>query len=501
MYANFSSLSNFSTRLFALLFAVAFVFSACKKDPDPTPAPPPSNTLTAAAGIDQETQVGQTVNLDGSASKDSENKPFTFQWAIVRKPAKSTANLLSPTTAKPTFVPDEVGEYEIELTVANANGQSKDKMLLTASVAQPVTLSQSITVKTVLNDRIANPELPDYIVSKSIFVTSELTINPGVVIAFERDARLDVNDNGGILIAKGTADKKIRFVGVEKTKGYWIGIAMYSGSNANVFEHVEFLHTGSRTIYSTTKAALSLGSSKAQVALKNCFFSQNDGYGLYAQDGSILREFSANAFTQNTEAGILLSADNVAKLDAASTFTGGNGRNAVEIMTSFLKGTDEITWAGFADKTPYRVVGYELTVNTGLKLAPGVTVEMTRDAIIRVNNPGYLTAKGTATQKITFTGTEKQASYWKGIISYSTNDRNVIEHAELSNAGSGILVSGKKAALALHGGNAKMSVKATRISGSGGHGIYVGHGASVNADAATVNTFEANALSSVMVEK
>jgi len=237
------------------------------------------------------------------------------------------------------------------------------------------------------------------------------------------------------------------------------------------------------------------------VALKACIFSQNDGYGLYAQDGSILREFSANAFTQNTEAGILLSADNVAKLDAASTFTGGNGRNAVEIMTSALGGTNDITWSGFADKTPYRVVGYELTVNTGFILAPGLTVEMTRDAIIRVNNPGYLTAKGTANQKITFTGIQNQASYWKGIITYSTNDRNVIEHAELSNAGSGILVSGKKAALVVYGGNAKLSVKASRINGSGGYGIYVGYGASVNADAATANTFEANALSSVMVEK
>lgn len=484
--------------LMLLLFAALLFLTGCKKDPEPEPV---KNTLTAVAGADQQAQVGQSVTLDGSASTDSEGKSFAWSWALVRKPAKSTVVLKDAVTAKPSFVADEVGEYELELTVSNANGKSTDRVLVTAGVAQPTAITGDIRVKTVLNDKFANPELPDYIVTRSIAINSELTIEPGVVIALERDVRLDLNDNGGLIIAKGTADKKIRFIGAQKSKGYWVGIAVYSGSNATTFEHVEFLHAGSRTIYSTTKAAMSVGSAKAQVALKNCLFSQNDGYGLYAQDGSILREFSSNAFTQNTEAPILLDADNVAKLDAASTFTGGNGRNAVEIMQSALGGNDEITWAGFADKTPYRVVGYDLTLNTGLKLSPGVTVEFARDAVMRINGTGYLSAKGTATEKITFTGAQKQAAFWKGIITYSTSDRNVLENTELSNAGSGVIVSGKKAALAIYGNKVTMNVKNSRITGSGGYGIYVSYGASVNADAATANTFEANAMSNVQVDK
>lgn len=483
--------------LLLLLFAAALLLTGCKKDPEPEPV---KNTLTAVAGPDQQTQVGQTVTLDGSASTDSEGKSFAWSWALIRKPAKSTVVLKDATTAKPSFTADEVGEYEVELTVSNANGKSTDRVLVTAGVAQPTAITGDIRVKTVLNDKFANPELPDYIVTRSIAINSELTIEPGVVIALERDVRLDLND-GGLVIAKGTANQKIRFIGAEKTKGFWVGIAVYSGSNANAFEHVEFLHAGSRTIYSTTKAAMSVGSAKAQVALKNCLFSQNDGYGLYAQDGSILREFSANAFTQNTQSGILLGAANVAKLDAASTFTGGNGRNVVEIMQSALSGTDEVTWGGFADKTPYRVVGYELTLNTGLKLAPGVTVQFARDAVMRVNGTGYLSANGTAAEKITFTGAEKQAGFWQGIITYSTSDRNALEYAELSNAGSKVIVSGKKAALAVYGNKATMSVKSSRIAGSGGYGIYVSYGASVNADAATANTFEANAMSNVQVDK
>ncbi|MDB5240383.1 MAG: right-handed parallel beta-helix repeat-containing protein, partial [Spirosoma sp.] len=140
----------------------------------------------------------------------------------------------------------------------------------TPTVTEPLAITANITAKTTLIDRVANPELPDYIVTKSIDVNNELTINPGVVVAFERDVRMNVNDNGGLLIAKGEAAKKIRFIGLEKTKGFWMGIALYSGSNANTMEYVEVMHAGSRPIYSTTKSALFMsGGSRAQIGLKN----------------------------------------------------------------------------------------------------------------------------------------------------------------------------------------------------------------------------------------
>ncbi|GAB4022707.1 hypothetical protein GCM10028773_36780 [Spirosoma koreense] len=477
--------------------ASLFLLTSCKKENEVNPV----GAVTASAGPDQSVQVGQTVSLDGSASKDSQNKPLSYQWNLVRKPAKSTATLTEPTSFKPTFKPDEVGEYELELTVSSVSGKSTDKVLITASAAEPLVINANITVKTTLIDRIANPELPDYIVTKSIDVNHELTINPGVVIAFERDVRLNVNDGGGLLIAKGTADQKIKFVGVQKTKGYWVGMALYSGSNANTMEYVEVMHAGSRTLYSTTKAALFLsGGSKAQIGLKNCLFSQNDGYGIYVYDGGILREFAQNAFTGNSDSGILLDAANVAKLDAASTFTGGNGRNVVEVTQSGIKGNAEVVWPGFADKTPYRLNG-DFTVDAGWKINPGVTIEMNRDAVIRINTGGYLSAKGTADQKIVFTGVDRTTPSWKGIICYSQDAKNALENAEVSNGGSVAIVSGKKANIAIYGTKAVLSIKNTRISGSGGYGVFVAYGASANTDLTTANTFEANAQTNVLLEK
>ncbi|WP_420147623.1 PKD domain-containing protein [Spirosoma sp.] len=476
------------------LIASLFLLTSCKKENDVTPV----GSVSASAGSDQSVQVGQTVTLDGSASKDDQSKPLSYQWTILRKPAKSNVTLTEPTSFKPTFKPDEVGEYEFELSVTSANGKATDKVIVTASAAEPLAINANITVKTTLVDRIANPNLPDYIVTKSIDVNHELTINPGVVVAFERDVRMNVNDGGGLLIAKGTADQKIKLVGVQKTKGYWVGISLYSGSNANVMEYVEVMHAGSRTIYSTTKSALFMsGGNKAQIALKNTLFSQNEGYGIYVYDGAILREFAQNAFSSNTEAGILLDAPNVAKLDAASTFTGGNGRNVVEITPSSLKGSDEVTWTDFTDKTPYRING-EFTVNTGWKLTPGVTLEMNRDAVIRINNGGYVSAKGTATEKIVFTGAERTAAYWKGLICYSQDAKNELENAEVSNGGSSAIVSGKKTNIAIYGTKALMSIKNTRISGSGGYGVFVAFGASANTDRANLNTFDAIAQTNLL---
>lgn len=485
-----------SEKVLLFCLVAALLVTSCKKT-----EPQPTDPLTANAGPDQPVQVGQLVTLDGSASRDGQGSVLTYQWALTAKPAKSAVALTAPTTARPTFTPDEVGEYEITLTVSNGSATSTDKVLVMASVAQPVTIDKDITVKTLLEDRILNPNLPDYIVPKNIAVKHELTINPGVVIAFERDVTFSVSD-GSMLVAKGTADKKIRFIGVNQTKGYWAGIMLNSQSNANVMEHVEVLHAGSKIMFDNKKVGMALFK-YSQIALENVLFAQNDGYGLYVYSEAILRDFATNTFSNNSEAGILLSTENVAKLDAASVFTSGNGRNVVEINTEFIGDNvskDEITWGGFADKTPYRLLK-SVAVRTGWKLNPGVTIEVARDESIIINEHAYLLAKGTANQKITFTGAGNAAAYWQGILSHSASNQNSIEYAEIKNAGSKTIISGTRANLALYGDNATMTVKHTRISGSGGYGIWVGYGSTLNDDAPTSNTFDGNAQATIEHEK
>lgn len=304
-------------KILVAAIAATLLVSGCKKDPDPTPT---TGTLTADAGINQTAQVGATVTLDGSASKDSENQPFTYQWVIAQKPTSSTVVLRNATTPKPSFMPDLAGEYEIEVTISNSKASSKDKVIIMVTPALVSPLKEQIVETTVLEDRIEDPTVPDYVVDKKLDVKAQLTLKPGVVIAFARDAQFNVTNDGGILIAKGEADRKIRFLGKEAVKGSWQGLWLSSESSANVLENVEILHGGGREVYLSAKAGLTL-SGKAQLSIKNSLVSQSDGYGLHAGDGSTLREFTTNTFSNNTESGAYVSADNVKTLDSLSVFS------------------------------------------------------------------------------------------------------------------------------------------------------------------------------------
>lgn len=484
-------------RILWAALSFTLLLGSCKEDEDVKP----SATLTAKAGADQTVNAGSKVTLDGSASADSDNKPFEFSWAFSKKPAGSAANLESATTAKPTFTADIAGEYEVELTISNANGQAKDKVLITASVIDPIVIDPNIRAKLTLNDRIDNPAIPDYIVNANVTVGAELEIKPGVVIAFARDTRLEIVDNGGILIAKGDSAKPIRLIGKETIKGFWAGVTFRSSSSANTLEHVQILHAGSKPLYATTKAGMAvLGSGRAEVSIKNCLFEQNAGYGLFFDQAVILSAFEKNNFKDNTEAGILLGAENVKSLDTDSKFTNGNGRNVVEIYASSLpkSTTSEVIWKGFKDKTAYRILE-NVVSDANWKLLPGVNIEVARAGYITIDD-GYLNAIGTETNKIVIRGVENSAAYWKGLLSFSTSDLNVIENAEISGGGNIAIVSGKKANIAVYGGQARMAIRKSVISNSGGYGIFVNYQATINADVETVNTFKDNAQAKLLKE-
>jgi RHS repeat-associated protein len=71
----------------------------------------------ANPGPNQTVKTGTTVQLDGTASSDSVNRPLTYRWAILSQPSGSTSVLSNANSAKPTFVPAVVGLYVVQLIV------------------------------------------------------------------------------------------------------------------------------------------------------------------------------------------------------------------------------------------------------------------------------------------------------------------------------------------------------------------------------------------------
>jgi hypothetical protein len=79
----------------------------------------------ANAGSDQTTHVGTLVTLDGSASSDPTGLlPLTYAWSMISKPAGSAVTLSDPSAVDPTFTPDRLGDYLVQLIVTNAAGVS-----------------------------------------------------------------------------------------------------------------------------------------------------------------------------------------------------------------------------------------------------------------------------------------------------------------------------------------------------------------------------------------
>ena len=93
----------------------------------------------ANAGADQSVTAGDFVTLDGTASSDADGELLTYRWAILARPAGSTAALSDSTAAQPTFTADVVGTYLVQLIVNDGHVDSApDTATISTINSQPV---------------------------------------------------------------------------------------------------------------------------------------------------------------------------------------------------------------------------------------------------------------------------------------------------------------------------------------------------------------------------
>lgn len=103
----------------------------------------------ANAGPDQTVKVGQTVNLNGSASTDADGDPLTYMWTIT-SPSDSVAVITNNTSAMPSIDIVEHGTYVIQLVVNDGKIDSfPDTVSLTVENTKPVANAGV--------DQVANP--------------------------------------------------------------------------------------------------------------------------------------------------------------------------------------------------------------------------------------------------------------------------------------------------------------------------------------------------------
>ncbi len=285
-------------------------------------------------------------------------------------------------------------------------------LVLVAFAAAPIEAQVQAGPTSICNSIITNTTWTiissPYVVcnSNSIAVSKgvTLTIEPGVEVQFQSNARLNVN---GTLAAIGTADQPITFTGVVTTPGSWQGIGIYgtlTETNRSVLEYVRIEYGGLNT---GTSAQLYLD--HAAITLTHSVIRHGLMHGIYGAVAG-LANLDEVAFENNAGYAVLF-VDGTVNPVLRHLTASGNGTNGVGLGGfAFLTGAH--VWENSG--VPYVMVGSaEVATGATLIVEPGVEVQFRQNQSLRI--AGKLTAIGTSDQPITFTGSTKTIGWWSGL--------------------------------------------------------------------------------------
>jgi hypothetical protein len=378
-------------------------------------------------------------------------------------------------------------------------------------------IESNINEDTVLEDIISDPNVADYIVRGYLDVNALLTINPGVVIAFDANAGFFIKGvtSTGVIKALGTSTNPIIFTGVGKTPGFWRGISIQSKDVRNELSYCVLEYAGSDFLveYSSVriKGGLALnsisGGFDGGVKLKNTIIRNCSGYGFIAEQGTVIREFSANNFSDNEKAAVRIDADNVGMLDSESNYAGKNGMDGVEVNASGSpthKLTLDATWPALKSTATYFIAQSfqaeaKLTISAGVRLAFEANQTITFREDFSGNNDGILIANGTADKQIIFTAMAASPGYWPGLIIRSSSILNKMDYCIVEYGGSDPIVGNKKGNIGLDKDGAfdapKLIITNSILRNSTGCGIVVDTFGGTLTESG--NTFESNSEGSI----
>jgi hypothetical protein len=489
-----------------LLVVFVFILNGCEDEISEN-IPPVENRLEANAGDDLQTQPNGQLVLDGSKSKDGNEKPFQFLWSIKTKPANSQPVLTGANLAAPTFTTDLAGFYVVELKIFDARFSDTDDLLITVAEQTPPPVQETgilnadISQDLQLVSRFDDPAKPDYLVTEDIHVTAQLLIGPSVTIAFEAGKGMYIDSQANIQAIAALENEAI-FTGKEKTPGYWKGLVINSAHPLNKLSHVIVEYGGSAPAEGHEYEANLTVSSTAGLSVESLTIRHGGGYGILAEPGARWQDVLFANKIRNNRKPARVAASHLANLGG---YVYENTVNRIEVEGNTVYGVEEIYWSRAVDnRTPAQTVPYfvtgEIVVTGGLHIFEGAEFLFDAGAALTVTPSGYLRALGAGDKVIKFHGAHSaEGGYWKGIAIKSDHVKNELKFVEVYDAGSDDL-SGfdKKAAIALDGENhARLKLTNSKIGKSGGYGLLVENHSQLEVFA--FNQFGYNASSAVLM--
>jgi hypothetical protein len=282
---------------------------------------------------------------------------------------------------------------------------------------------------------VDNPDAPiDYIISCVSQVRGNLTIEPGVVIAFTPDSGLTFRETVSSINAMGTANKPIVFTGTQPTRGSWRGLFINSGNASNIMEYVTVSYGGGQAFNSNGDRGNIIVYADAALTLKNCNIINSQTSGLNAVYGNSSITLQNNTFTGNAHP-LLINTVYATQTSATDNYA-GNDLDRVLLYNYSVEFQTPSVWRNI--NVPYRVTtlyGSAVNARGELTIEPGVTIEMAPGTSINIRDTGGLKMVGTAASPIIIRGVNTVPGAWNGIKIDGTNPMNEIGFAQISNAG------------------------------------------------------------------
>jgi hypothetical protein len=273
-----------------------------------------------------------------------------------------------------------------------------------------------------------------YLVSGTVTVSANVTVQAGAKFRMAKDATIYVSTATGSLHAQGAAGKEIAFSGDQATRGYWKGVEFANSDNLNnLLEYVIIEHAGTASTSYSGDLPASLVVNSTRIQIKNSIVRLGSGVGLTLRSPT-LDAFTGNTLTLNTQGAAYLTANYVGQLAGVPlSSVAGNEVNYIVVGGGTVNAAE--TWPVF--DAPYLITS-DVTVGAAVTLMPGTSLVFKQDCYLNVNSTGSLSAQGLAEtgKQITFTGEQATPGFWGGLWFSSTRSpNNILDYVIVSYGG------------------------------------------------------------------
>lgn len=293
---------------------------------------------------------------------------------------------------------------------------------------------------------------------------TRLTLQPGTVLKFASDAKLEVGQNAA-LISTGTVDEPVVFTGLQSGRGFWDGILFnFSDSPLNLLRNTVVQFAGSADELEGAVTIRSTVTSRSRIRMENSLIRFSGTNGLsFPGSNTVLDSYFGNRITGNVRAGVI-NLDLLEAIAVTSDYTG----NDFDLITSSRNiFTKDIVIPD--PGIPIRSAGMIIN-NASLTLQAGVNLLMDVDAVIRVD--GGFNVAGTADNPVILEARLTGSGAWQG-IDLSGRGNKQIDHLVIRDAGAEGAGNGAIRLQCTSLEPANLSIANTDISGSLSFGIAV----------------------------